>query len=163
MQQVELSYRSTQASVTSLQYQSSRQDLAVRLGQPSQNLDLSRQQRQIIDEVGISQEAVAKLREAQELANQLQNYLDYLNGKTKALGVQIVPVEERGDIEIAGQSTNLAASITMANYKEISIDVSASFDDAGNLQSLSVSQSQVEAQYIQANISLEQKQFYAQL
>lgn len=162
MQQVQLSFRSVEASVTSLQYQSSHQDLAVKVGsaQPS-NQDLSAQQRQIIDDVGISQEALVKLREAQDLANQLQNYLDYLNGKSSGLSVEIAPAEGRGDIEISGQSTNLATSIKVATYKETSIDAVANFDDLGNLTSLSISKTEIEAQYIQASVALEKTQFYA--
>ncbi len=161
MQQVQLSYRSIEASVTSVQYQSNRQSIAIKQGAPSPKQDLTPQQRQIIDDVGISQEAVLKLREAQDLANQLQNYLDYLNGNSQGLNIEITPSEGRGDIEILGQSTNLAASITVASYKETSIDVAAEFDDEGNLTSLAVSKTQIEAQYIQASASLEQTQFYA--
>ena len=160
MQQVELSYRSTQASVTSLQYQSSRQDLSVRLGQSSQNLDLSRQQRQIIDEVGISQEAVTRLREAQELANQLQNYLDYLNGKTEGINIQISPKLNAASVEISGHLTKSELSFIKAAYRETNIDIVANYDDNDNLQSLSVSKSKVEAQYVRTSAGLQQTQFY---
>lgn len=159
MQQVQLSYRSVEASVTYVQYQSSRQDLAVRLNKPSQNQDLNPQQRQIIDDVGISQEAVLKLREAQELANQLQNYLDYLNGNARELGIEITPSEGRGDIEISGQSTDLAASITVARYKETSIDVMAQYNDEGDLQSLSVQKSSMSTQYVKVSAIMENSQF----
>lgn len=162
MSQVVATYRSIEASYTSIQATSQRDALAVKIGgdkKPS-NI-LNPQQQQIVDDVGISQEALQKFEDAQLIAKQLQDYLDYLNGRKNSSKVQIVPVNQEASVEISGRSTKLSASIEVATYKEETLQITADIDDEGNLTSLSIDKTTISAEYISANISFEDFQFYA--
>ena len=160
MQQVQLSYSSSEFNATNVQFLEQRRGLSIQESQPKITDGLNAQQRQVIDDVGISQKAVDKLREAQELINQLQQYLDYLYGREGDPSIQIKPAEDRPNVEIFGRSTTLAASVTVATYLEETVDLTANFDDNGNLSSLSISKTSIKAQYVQASYILEDTQFY---
>lgn len=162
MSQVVATYRSIEASYTSIQATSQRDALAVKIGgdkKPSNILNT--QQQQIVDDVGISQEALQKFEDAQLIAKQLQDYLDYLNGRVDASNVQIVPANQDSSVEISGRSTKLSASIEVATYKEETLQITADLDEDGNLTSLSIDKTTISAEYISANISFEDTQFYA--
>ena len=163
MQQVVASYRSVEASVTNVQFASQRQSLALQIGEQKSQEGLNKQQRQVVDEVGVSNEAVDKLRDAQVLAEQLKNYLDYLKGKDLLQNYRVLPYDQNADVTIAGRSTNIAGSITVATYNEERLDISATFDDNGNLTELVVDKTSVSAEYVKADIILEDTQFFAQI
>ena len=161
MVELNLSLRSVEASVTQFQASSERQLLAARVsGEESQSSLLNNQQKQIVDEVGISQEAIQKLEEAQILAEQLRQYTDYLNGRDGTATIRIVANDNEPDVEIAGRSTSLSASFTQVSYTEETLDINAKFDDAGNLQELSIDKTTVSAEYTRADLILEDRQFY---
>lgn len=166
MTELNISLRSVEASYTSLQVSSERSSLAVARqdagsSSPSQ---LNNQQQQIIDEVGISQEAIQQFQEAQALADQLIGYLDYLNGNTDSDGtsIQITANDNQPSVTIAAESSKLSASIEVATYKEQTLDINATFDGAGNLQELNINASSVTAEYVRAELITEQRQFFAQ-
>ncbi len=163
MQQVFASYRAVEASVTNIQLASQRQNLSVEARADSASQGFNPQQKQIIDDVGISDSALEKLQDAQELANQLQNYLDYLKGRGQGGNILLKPADGNADITIQGRSTNLAASITVATYNEERLDIAATFDDAGNLTELIVNKTSISAEYVKADFILEDTQFYAEL
>lgn len=162
MNQLLVSYRSVEAEFTSIQATSQQQNLAVavRGNKQSSNL-LNPQERQIVDDVDISDAALQKLEEAQILAKQLQEYLNYLKGKKGQSLPRITVPSDDPDVVIAGRSTNLSASITVGSIKEETLEISASFDDEGNIKELSVTKTQISSQFIQAEIILEDRQFYA--
>jgi len=165
MIEVSASFTSVEASYTKLQAVSERSALAIEKkgAQPQPSSVLNNQQQQIVDEVGISEAAIAQFEEAQALADQLQNYLNYLNGNAGDLKVQITANDNQPDVSIAGESTKLSASIEIATYKEETLDINAKFDDAGNLQELSVNKTSVSAEYVRADVSFESTQFFAQV
>lgn len=166
MIELNASFKSVETSYTSLQVSSERHSLAVeRQGNKAPPPPpLNNQQQQIVDEVGISQEAIQKFQEAQALADQLIGYLDYLNGNTDNDGtsVQIISNDNEPSVTIAGESSKLSASIEVATYKEQTLDINAKFDDAGNLQELSINASSITAEYVRAELITEQRQFFAQ-
>lgn len=163
MIELNLSVKSSQLNVTSYQATTERNTLNVQVGgnNPTPSA-LNNQEQQIVDQVGISPEALQKFEDAKLLANQLQNYSDYLNGKNKGQGgnVRLVANDNKPDVTISGQSTQLSASYTLATYYEETLDVSAQFDDDGNLQSLSIDQSKISATYEKAELILNDSQFY---
>lgn len=163
MNQIVATFKSVEASYTSIKASSQRQALAVQIGgdQKPSNL-LNNQQQQIVDEVGISEGALQKFEDAQALISQLQGYLNYLNGNGSALDVRITEANDEADVTIAARETNIAASIEVATYKEENIELTADFDDNGNLTSLSVSKETISAEYIKASYIVEDKQFFAQ-
>ncbi len=162
MIEVNASIRSVQASVTQFQASSERNALAVQVnGQKETPSLLNNQEKQIVDEVGISAEALQKFEDAKLLADQLQDYLDYLNGRSSTHNsIQITANDNRPDIEISGESTKLSASFTQVTYQEETLDINAKFDDAGNLQELSIDKTSVSAEYTRADLILEESQFY---
>jgi len=164
MIEIQASFTSVEASYTSIQASSERHALAIEKkgNRPPPPPSLNNQQQQIVDEVGISQEAIAKFEEAQALADQLQGYLDYLNGNTDDITVQITANDNEANTTIAGSSSKLSASIEVATYKEETLDINAKFDDAGNLTELSIDKTSVTAEYIKADLILEERQFFAQ-
>jgi len=123
------------------------------------------QQQQIIDEVDISQAAIAQFEQAQLLIEELDNYLDYLNGQspsdTVSLTVPTTANDNEAVTEISAQSSRLSASITVAEYSEETLSISGTIDDAGNLTALSVSKESISAQYVSANITREEFSFFA--
>ena len=169
MIEISASFTSAQASYTKIQASSERSAVAIegRGNKTPPPPNLSNQEQQIVDEVGISEQAVQKFQEAQALATQLQDYLDYLNGKTSDNGtsVQITAPTTANDNDqgttIAGRSTQIAASVEVATYTEETLDINAKFDNAGNLQELSVSQTSITAEYVRAEASYQDTQFYA--
>ena len=163
MVEVNATFKSLELSYTSFQASRESQSLAVRANSSRLSSSLlNPQENQIVDDVGISSEAVQQFEEAKILADQLQNYLDYLNGRGGDDGVlRITENDNQPDVEIAGRSTNIAASIEIATYSEETLEVQASFDDSGNLQELSIDRTIVTAEYIRADFILEDRQFYA--
>lgn len=161
MIEVNASFRSVEASVTQVKTYSERNALAVRAeGDRPQSSLLNPQEKQIVDEVGISAEALQKFEDAKLLADQLQDYMDYLNGAGKSNLIQITANDNEPDVVIEGQSTKLAASVTAVTYKEETLDINAKFDDSGNLQELSIDKQSITAEYVKAELITEQRQFY---
>ena len=161
MTEINASITRTQTSVTSYQASYERNTLAYQK-RGDEALNLTNQQNQIVDEVGISQEAIQQLEEAQRLDQQLRAYNDYLNGDAQPnILVTLTANDNTPDVEIAGQSTRLSASITIAEVSQETLSVSATLDDDGNLTELSVSKESISAQYIQADITSEEFSFYA--
>lgn len=161
MSQVVASFRSVEAELTSVQLASQQQSLAVRLDGGEKPSPLNKQQNDIVDDVDLSQAALQKLEEAQVLARQLEQYLDYLKGRSKNLLPRITAPAENPDVVIAGRSTNLAASITAGKITEKTLEISADFDDEGNLNELTVTKTQTTVEFVKADFILEDRQFYA--
>ncbi len=173
MIELNASFTTAQASYTKIQATSEKSNVAiegrneVRGNRPPPPPNLSNQEQQIIDEVGISEAAIQKFQHAQALATQLQDYLDYLNGNSSDDGtsIQITAPTTANDNEpsttISGRSTQLSASVEVATYTEETLDINAKFDDAGNLQELSVSKTSITAEYIRADIAYQDTQFFA--
>ena len=159
------SFRSVETSVTQINASIERNALAVRANGARDNSDnlslLNNQQQQIIDEVGISEAAIQQFEDAQILAEQLQGYLDYLNGGSRNVEVQLTANDNEPNVEIAGRSTRLAADITVATYNEETLEISGTIDDAGNLTELSIERTSISAEFVQANLILEDRQFFA--
>jgi len=101
------------------------------------------------------------VRDAQILAEQLQGYLDYLNGGSRNVEVQLTANDNEPNVEIAGRSTRLAADITVATYNEETLEISGTIDDAGNLTELSIERTSINAEFTQASLILEDRQFFA--
>lgn len=161
MSQVVASFRSVEAELTSVQLASQRQSLAVRIGGDEKPNLLSKQQNDIVDGVDLSQAALQKLEEAQVLARQLADYLDYLKGRSKNILPKITAPDDNPDVVIAGRSTNLAASITAGKVTEKTLEISADFDDEGNLSELTVTKTQTSIEFVKADFILKDRQFYA--
>ena len=161
MSQVVASFRSVEAELTSVQLSSQRQSLAVRVGGGEKPNLLNKQQNDIVDGVDLSQEAVQKLEEAQVLARQLADYLDYLKGRGPNPLARITAPDENPDVVVAGRSTNLAASITAGKITEKTLEISANFDDEGNLSELTITKTQASVEFVKADFILEDRQFYA--
>lgn len=165
MIELNASFRSVETSVTQVQAAYEQSSLAVRSKNqpPPPPPALNNQQQQIVDEVGISQEAITKFEEATALADQLQNYLNYLNGESsQPNSVTITANDNEPSFTIAGESTKLSASVTVATYEEKTLDINAKFDDAGNLQELRIDATSITAEYVKAELITEQRQFFAQ-
>ena len=154
------SISSTRTSIASYQSTYEREAVAVRTQNQTQNPLLNAQQNQIVDEVGISQEAIAQFEEAQRLNEQIRNYSDYLNGDNNSV-LSFVANDNESRTEISGQSTKLSASVTVAEYNEETLNISGTIDDDGNLSTLTVSKETINAQYISAEITREDFSFYA--
>ena len=159
------SFRSVETSVTQINASIERNALAVRANDARDNSDnlslLNNQQQQIIDEVGISEAAIQQFEDAQILAEQLQGYLDYLNGGSRNVQVQLTANDNEPNVEIAGRSTRLAADITVATYNEETLEISGTIDNAGNLTELSIERTSINAEFTQASLILEDRQFFA--
>jgi len=165
MIEVNASFQSVKTSVSSLQAQYKSNSLAYQKGSNDKSLGfLNTQENQIADEVDISQQAIKALEEARALSDFLQNYLDYLNGNNSTISVSISPVQEQNTgTQIASRSTELSASITKVSYEEENLELTARFTDEGQLQELIVEKSSLKAEYLKAEISLKDTQFYASL
>ncbi|MCI5060008.1 MAG: hypothetical protein MRY79_02930 [Alphaproteobacteria bacterium] len=162
MTQIAVSYRSVEVNVTSLQVAEQRQRFDLRVGQkPEPSNILNNQERQIFDDVGISDAALEKLEEAKKLAEQLQDYLDYLKGRGRENSVKITPPQGEPSDVIAKRSTRLAASVTVGSITEKTLEISAEFDEAGKLSELSVSKSETTVEFVRAELTLEQRGFFA--
>ncbi len=158
------SFRSVEASVTSYQASLQRDAVALKIGTKApESSILSKQENQIVDDVGISDAAVKKLEESRAVNEQLSAYLDYLKGRNDNDNVRLTAKNNDPAITIQGRSTNIAASVTVASYKEESLDINAKFDDAGNLQELSIDKTTVTAEYVKADLIIEDRQFYASI
>ncbi len=166
MVELNLSLRSVEARVTQFEASSERNALAVQVGnRNAQTSLLNNQQQQIIDEIGISQEAVQQFEEAQVLADQLRQYTDYLNGRDNApTNIQITATtnDNEPDVTIASRSSRLAASVTVVSVQENTLDVHATFDDVGNLTELSIDRTSISAEYVRAEFITEQRSFFSQ-
>jgi hypothetical protein len=155
-------YQSTQASVTKFQASAERQTLGIQIGNDKKSPSLlNSQQKQIVDDVDINPDALKKLEEAQVLARQLQEYLAYLKGREDKPAPQLSKPEAEASAVIQGRSTKLAASVTVAQYKEETLKITADFDDEGSLTSLTIDKREVTAEYVRADLLLEDRQFFA--
>ena len=166
MTQIVASYRSVEADVTSYQAALQRQNLSLNItGKKPKDENLSPQAQQIVDDVGISQEALDKLKEAQKLADYLQSYLDYLKGRGKTPPARIIPPQEGSGprVEISGQSTNLAASVTVGSIRAETLEVTATLDDNGNISELSITKTSTTIEFAQIDITRQDQQFYASI
>ncbi len=94
--------------------------------------------------------------------DQLRDYLDYLKGKSFLNSFRVLPDDNSADVTVAGRSTNIAGSITVATYNEERLDIAATFDDDGNLTELVVDKTSISTEYVKADLILEDTQFFAQ-
>lgn len=161
MIELNASFRSVETNVTKLQAYSEKKSLAVLSKEnKSDSPLLNAQQQQIIDDVDISAGALKQLEEAQALATQLQQYLDYLKGRNDNNRISLVP-KDKPNVVIAGESTKIAASITVATYQEETLDINAKFDDDGTLRELTIDKKSISAEYIDAQFVREDFSFIA--
>lgn len=165
MTTITASISSVEAQIQTYSASVERSQIAVQQGRPPpppKTGGFNPQQQQIVDETNISTEALQKLQEAQEIAAQLEEYLNYLQGKSSDLiTVTIEPVSADPDVVISGQSTTLAASITTGTITEKTLELSAEFDDEGNLEDLTITQTRTDIEFMQASFSYENMSFYA--
>lgn len=158
--EISLSYQRTQAQFTSVQVNSRERSLALAYKDKNPSDILSRQQQQIVDEVGISEAAVKQFEEAQKLAAQLEAYNDYLYGRGGGNSVRLKKLDGQATVYVAGQSSELSASITTAQIHQETLDIKAQFDDDGNLQELSVKKTEINVEYISAELITRDTQFF---
>lgn len=156
-----LSIQSVQADITQIAVRSERTALAYQSGsKASGSLLLNTQESQIIDDVSISDAAVKQLEDTRALNNQLQRYLDYLRGEDNQTSVTIISKDNRPEA-IAARATTVEASITAGKITETNIDIDFSLNDDGQLTELTVKASQTTTEFIRAEYSLNDTQFYA--
>ncbi len=164
MIEINASFRSVEASVTSYQATSQRDALTVKIGSNRDKPSLlNKQEKQIIDDVAISNDAVKQLESARAVSEKLSAYLDYLKGRNDNNQVRLTARNNDPAVTIQGRSTNIAASVTVASYREETLDINAKFDDAGNLQELSINKTTITAEYVQADLIVQDHQFYASI
>ncbi len=159
-----ISLQSVQADITQITAKSERQALAYRSGSksPSPSL-LNTQENQIVDDVNISDAAVKQLQDARALNNQLQRYLDYLKNDSEEEGrVRLIPAQDKNhQEEIAARATSFEASITAGTIIEETLDIDFTLDDEGKLTELTISASKTTTEFVRAEYTLSDTQFYA--
>jgi len=121
---------------------------------------LNTQESQIIDDVNISDAALKQLEDSRALNNQLQRYLDYLRGEDNQTSVTITSRDNRPEA-IAARATTVEASITAGKINKTNIDIDFTLNDDGELNELTVKASQTTTEFIRAEYSLNDTQFYA--
>ena len=152
---------SVSAEITQLRAQSERQALAYKASKPAPASIFNTQENQIIDDVNISDAAVKQLEEARALNQQLQKYLDHLKGNNKAgNNVRLVPANNNRE-EVATRVTSFDASITAGTITEETLEIDFTLDDDGNLKELTVSASKTTTEFVSAEFTLSDTQFYA--
>ena len=161
MTQVLASYRSVEADFVSIQASSSQQSLAVLAKNNSPSSLLNKQESQLADEVSISPEAIEKFEEARRLQEFLDSYLSYLKGDSESELPKIGEVTGEPTAVITGRSTNLSASITAGRIREETLEVAADIDDEGNVNSLTITKTETTVEFVRAELTLEDTQFYA--
>ncbi|MEM8832959.1 MAG: hypothetical protein AAGB32_00315 [Pseudomonadota bacterium] len=133
-----------------IQTQSQQARIGVSSGRPpptSAPSEFSNQEQQIIDDVGISAEAIEQLQAARALADQLQDYLDYLNSRAPQ-NVLLTDIDgpenpNAENVQINAQATSLSASISYTETTATQTSVSAEFTDEGELINLEIDQIRV--------------------
>lgn len=156
-----ISIQSLSAEITQISTRSERQALAYQSGSkaPVPSL-LNSQESQIVDDVNISDLAVKQLQDARSLNNQLQRYLDYLRGDDSENKVTLTPSNDRAEA-IAARATSFEANITAGKITETNLEVDFTLDDEGNLTELSVKASQTTTEFVKAEFTLSDTQFFA--
>lgn len=157
-----ISFRSLQADVTSVNARYDKQALAYQSGaKPKSPTLFNTQERQIVDDVNISSEAVKQLEDLRALNNHLQRYLDYLKGENEEdQRVRIKPADGRSEA-IAARATSFEANITAGTIVEESLDIDFTLDDNGNLTELTVTASKTTTEFVSAEFTLSDTQFFA--
>ena len=159
MNQVLASYRSVEASFTSIEASLQKQSLAARVKANSDSPDiLNKQQQQLTDEVDISDSALQKFEEARLVEEQLRAYLNYLKGREEDIP-RIKYDNDEPTAYITEQSTNLSASITAASIHEETLEISADIDEDGNINSLTVTKTSASVEFVRIEAVLEDYQF----
>ena len=132
-----------------LQTQSQQARIGVSSGRPPPPppSEFSNQEQQIIDDVGISAQAIEQLQAARALADQLQDYLDYLNGRAPQ-NVLLTDVDgpenpNAENVQINAQATSLSASISYTETTATQTSISAEFTDEGELINFEIDQIRV--------------------
>lgn len=163
MNQVVASYRSLQADLTSFQTTQQRSDIAFQVDSNKKRPPafLNNQQKQIVDDVDIDQQAVEQFEQTRRLANYLQEYLDYLKGRGDKKTVRISPVEKETGFVVAAQESRLDTRITAGSITEKTLELTADFDDAGKLRELSVHKTETTIEFVQVEATLTQRGFFA--
>lgn len=156
-----ISIQSVQADITQISARSERSALAYQSGSkaPTPSL-LNTQESQIVDDVSISDAAVKQLQDTRALNNQLQRYLDYLRSDDSETSVTLQPADNRSEA-IAARATTVEASITAGKITETNIDIDFTLNDEGKLTELTVKASQTTTEFVRAEYSLSDTQFYA--
>ena len=157
-----ISFRSVQADITSVNARYDRQALAYQSGSKSNTPNLfNAQERQIVDDVNISSEAVKQLEDLRALNNHLQRYLDYLKGGNEdEKSVRIKPADGNSET-LAARATSFEASITAGTIVEETLDIDFTLDDSGNLTELTVTASKTTTEFVSAEFTLSDTQFFA--
>ena len=133
----------------SIESQSQRQFLSVAKNHGGDKkpdlLNATNQDNQIIDDLDISAAAIKKLNEAKALSEQIQNYLDYLNGETPQNIVLTTPSNDNdnSNIQINAQSVETSTSISYSETTATQTDINARFTDDGELIDLEINQIRV--------------------
>lgn len=156
-----ISIQSVQADITQISARSERSALAFQSGStaPASSF-LNTQESQIVDDVNISEAAVKQLQDARALNNQLQQYLDYLRSDDGQTSVTITQADNRPEA-IAARATTVQASITAGRITESNLDIDFTLNDAGELTDLTVKASQTTTEFVRAEYTLSDVQFYA--
>jgi len=159
--EISLSYQRVEAQFTSTQINASQQSLALGIQDKNPSDILNKQQKQIVDEVGISDAAIQKFEEAQALISQIESYTDYLFGRdSNNNSIRLTEPNGEATAYVAGRSTELSASITTASIREETLDINARFDDEGKLEALSISKTETSVEYERIDVSLRDTQFF---
>lgn len=163
MTQVLASYRSTQAEFVSLQASSQQTSLTVLAKDNSPSNLLNKQENQLADEVSISPEAIEKFEEARRLQEFLDSYLRYLKGEPDDELPKVGEVNGEPTAVVAGQSTNISASITAGRITEESLEIAADIDEEGNINALTVTKTETTVEFVSAELSVQDFGFYAEI
>ncbi|MEM6811696.1 MAG: hypothetical protein AAF549_04430 [Pseudomonadota bacterium] len=146
------------ASITSFKRQevrleSSLQRAAVQIDQNANRKipAFSNQENQIADDVSISTEAIQQLQETKALADQLQFYLDYLQGR-QPNNVLVLEPNGQPNVTIDVQSAERSATISVSQTEITRTNISATFSDEGELLELELDQIRVSEQDISVEL-----------
>jgi len=159
--EISLSYQRVEAQFSTTQINARQQSLALATQDNNPSDILNTQQKQIVDEVGISDAAIQAFEDAQALIAQIESYTDYLFGRDRDNNtVRLTEPNGEATAVVAGRSTELSASITTASIREETLDINARFDDDGNLEALSISKTETNIEYERIDVSLRDTQFF---
>jgi hypothetical protein len=162
MIELNATFTSTRQSVTEIRAYQEKSAAVLMAGKTKQASPLNAQERQIVDDVGISGEAMKQLQQARELENQLREYLDYLKGRGAGDKISIKPAGDNGDMVIAaGPSTRSAAAIRVERTDKTEVSISAKFDGSGNLQTLAIDAQRERTDSFQISAITRQQGFFA--
>jgi len=113
---------------------------------------LNAQQNQIVDDVGISPEAIQKLEQARVLENQLRQYLNYLKGEAPQNVLLVEANDNSEGARIDARSESLSASISYTETTATQTNISARFTDEGELVDLAIDQIRVSEKSISVEL-----------